>query len=87
MEISGLVPRKFLSSEPNKTTAKKCGLLVLYKSSLVRVLAGDVDTTELLTDHANSCNDLFESKPTATNFRDTLPLSSGLIKINGSCST
>jgi hypothetical protein len=86
-EISGLVLRKFLSSEPNKTRAKKCGLLVLNKSSLVRVLVRDDDTTEGLTDHDNSCDDLFKSQPTATYFRDTLPLSSGLIKINGSCST
>jgi hypothetical protein len=37
------VPRKFLSAEPTiKREQKNCGLLVLYKSFLVRVLASDV---------------------------------------------
>jgi hypothetical protein len=74
-EISGLCRANFFLQSQIKREQKYCGFLVL----LARVLAGDDDTSEGLTDHDNSCNDLVESKPTATNFRDTLPLSSGLV--------
>jgi hypothetical protein len=35
VKSSGPVPRKFLFLDPDTTTAKTCGLLLLYKSSLI----------------------------------------------------